>query len=227
MHCRKSRWPIPFPFLEKRGVERLSNDVYVPLLGQIHQISLDIGQGKKPDLSGFEQTMHQGSFYLMDKQVQDEAARFFISARYYGDMCGVVRTWLSDRIREKIEQLNLKKEDLEKYRSGGYEIAYNVKIRGQVYLDSLELRDALILGKMPIEILKEERPYLTESDIVTHISGYTTERPLVDEIAKSVLDQATKGPLSDLHKLRKDVEERRKDLVQTVRQQIYPEVDAL
>jgi len=177
---------------EERRRERLSEGIYRPLLGQVGRIREQIFDGESPDLTGLEQTMQDGMFYIMDEKVRKEAIAFSVVARLYKEILETSRARSASIVREEIERLLRDRgADLERYRGGGLELVYRAFI-DHLNIGIVSLGDCIFLDKTPLQILRERTTSTKEASIDSNIGGYPVSRELADIISESALERARK-----------------------------------
>jgi hypothetical protein len=133
--------------------ERLTEGIYRPLLGTIGRISETIREGGDPNLDSLKKARYDGLYFVMDRQVRELSEEAYSAIREYKDAVEASRASIDTIVRQQIDRF-AKGEDVEKFRSGGHEVNYRAFIDHQ-YMGSIELRDCLLIGRMPSEILIE------------------------------------------------------------------------
>jgi hypothetical protein len=165
--------------------ERLINGIYRPLLGQVGNLFKEIEEGKPPDLTSYKNVMQDGLYVVMKSQIREAADLAFFETKNYKDKYDASKGPIDRIIKQQIEKL-ARAKDLEKYRGANYILNYTAFIEG-TYMGGSMLRDSLLRGKMPAQVLIEKRPVLKNSNIISYIGGYEIDRKLADSISQSSL----------------------------------------
>jgi len=118
-------------------------------------------------------------------------------------------------VREVVQNL-LPAQDLDKYRSGGFEVSYRGFI-DHAFMGTVTLQSCLLMDKSPVEYLMEKKPLLKESNIDCNIGGYRVDRCLADEVSRTALARADSEPLiQDARSQRELVVRDLRELVKTL-----------
>ena len=174
-----------FIFKRQKTSERLTEGIYRPLLGQVGQIFEKMQHREMPDLKIFDQIRLDGMYYVMDEKVKEKASQVYQRLKDYQNAYATSVGRIDKIIDEEVEKVVVQLKDPEKYRRGRG-VAFSAFTEGQ-FMGRINLEYCLRMGKDPLQVLKEEKPRLKDSDIECLIAGYTVDRRLADPMVESAL----------------------------------------
>jgi len=208
-------------FLSKKmhRKDRLTGEIYRPLIGQAAQLHAIVSLGSSPDLAGLENVKHDGLYYVIDKEVRKKADLALQEAKNYRDLYEASDGRIGNIIKEVMESL-ASGENLEKYRGGAYEFSYAAYVNNR-YMGSTRVRNCIFVGKTPIEVLKADRPIIDERSVRSYIGGYDVERSLADELVQIMLRRCEEdATIREARMLRFSLLDRLQEVIKSAKEEI-------
>jgi uncharacterized protein YegP (UPF0339 family) len=181
--------PITKQHDEIANKELLIESIYKPFLDSIIRIEDEIANGENPNLDAFEKIRKNGLYLKIDEKLREDVKDAFRELKDYCNIYLVSAKKIDEIIRETIEEKFRKSQDLEKYRSGGYEVIYRAFI-GNKRVGTENLRSSLIMSKTPIRRLLKKRE-TRNSEIDSLISGHHVDRNIADQLVESAFEKST------------------------------------
>jgi hypothetical protein len=168
--------------------ERLIEGIYRPLLGQLGKVLERIRDADSLDLEDLDAVRRGGMYFVMEEGMRKMVDQVYEEIKEYKDRRDASSSRAQAIVREVVQNF-VPAQDLDKYRSGGFEVSYRGFI-DHAFMGTVNLQSCLIVGKTPVEWIIQKRPLLKESNIGCNIGGWSVERPLADEISRSALQRA-------------------------------------
>lgn len=176
----------------QRRKERLTENIYIPLLGHLGVIRDRIQDGREmPVLDDLDKERRGGWYYTIDDKVKKKIDSVCEQLKDYQIMYKASEDTINGIIYEEVEGILPKLEEflaLDRDR-----IPYDVDYQGRIVQQHVghgNLRWCLLLEMTPRQFLRETKPRVNDSDIVCLMNGHEVPRGLVDPVCDSALKKA-------------------------------------
>ena len=177
---------------ERKG--GLIHTIYKPLLDLVLAFGANIGTMSDVDLTGMYELRRDGMYLAADEEVRKSTERLCEEIRVYNEMRKASQYRIRKTIREEAERVFAKSADIEKYRSGGYEVTFRAFI-DHAHMGSVSLDECLMRGRRPLEMLGEKIRALERCKIDSLVSGYEVDMGAANVLVESATVRASDDEL--------------------------------
>ena len=190
--------PIAVVFLANSLAEytTLKRRVYIPLIGQIHQISEDIRVGRQPSSRKLEDTLNSGYSSFLDRTTWLKTWLLVGIVGIYVTRLNVALNRIKAIIKEEVEKdlqtYPISANDLRLIRGGDYGVSYLAYV-GSQHLLSLDLTDCIVRDRKPVDGIKEAAAMTLGEmgfTVKTTVSDVSYDRGRCDAIVERVFSRA-------------------------------------
>lgn len=168
--------------------ERLLEEIYRPLLGQVARTFVGLKIGEMPNMDELDRLKKDGLYYLMDEKVKETVDLFRAEIHSHKDECEIAKGKITGIIKETIGLIG------SKYglrTPSNCQLIFKAYVEGQP-VEFVELEDCLLTHESPRQLLIQKRPLLNSRkfEIKTLLSGFDISQQIGDEIWRSAAETA-------------------------------------